>query len=254
MSSCARSGVIDCQVGQAVYAGPHVYHSAPRSQQHLSFSVMATVAPQRACTHSVERLHRDMTGSRADREAPCAPCVQPRRTMPISDVVSRTSHTETTKGGDPSKVDKDGAGTIVTTLEMAEQATADGLADGDTTGGVTSEELRQADLTFRTQMHGPRATAAAPDTRLTRILELRSTHPAMFVHTMKLFAARDASIAQVEQEIAERDQQIADLEGSVTSSRRPRRPRIELAVCGDEFDNRRTACMTRVGQPQRRRR
>ena len=56
--------------------------------------------------------------------------------MPIPNVVSRTSHTETTKGGDPSKVDKDGSSTLeeianhwqeftrltrVTTLELAEQ-------------------------------------------------------------------------------------------------------------------------------------
>ena len=118
-----------------------------------------------------------------------------------------------------------------------EKAKAEAIADGDTTGGVTSEELRQADLTFRAQMHGPHATAAVPDTRLTQILELRNSHPATFVHTMKLFAARDASIAQAEQEIAQRDQQITDLEGS----------RIELAIGGDEFDNRRTACVARVG-------
>ena len=68
----------------------------------------------------------------------------------------------------------------------------------------------------------------------------------MFVHTMELVSAHDASIAQPEQErdqqiavlTEQRDQQIAGLEG----------PRIELAVCGDDVDNHQSACMTRVGQ------
>ena len=174
------------------------------------------------------------------------PCIPPRRIMPIQNVVSRTSHTETTKGGDPPKVDKDGARKIeeiatqeltrltrVTTLELAEL-----VLEGDTTGGVTREELRQADITFCAHMQGPRATAAAVDTRLADILELRETHPAMFVHVMAVFAARDAPIARAEQAIADQDQQITDQEG----------PWIELAVCDDEIDNRRTACMARVGQ------
>ena len=38
--------------------------------------------------------------------------------MPISNVVSRTSHTESTKGGDPSKVDKDGATATTTNFAL----------------------------------------------------------------------------------------------------------------------------------------
>ena len=56
-------------------------------------------------------------GQLADASSAPEPCYG-TCTLSIPDVVSRTSHTESTKGGDPSKVDKDGASATTNNLAL----------------------------------------------------------------------------------------------------------------------------------------
>ena len=93
-----------------------------------------------------------------------------------------------------------------------------GVLVGSTTGGVTASEMRRADLTFMAQMQAPWRAEQAVDTRLRDILELRETHPATFVHVMSLFEERDASIRDLDQQIAERRQQITELQHQAGTS------------------------------------
>ena len=154
-----------------------------------------TIADQQAVvTHSMlpkpahEHCHQCDTVARADEPGICPACTMP------------------TEGTSGSESDEVGAAD----MPGHDDSGVSNVLTGETTGGVTREELRMADHTFRAQMHGPRATAAAADPRLADLLEIRETHPAVFVHVMSVFATRDAEIARNEQLLAERDLEIAD--------------------------------------------
>ena len=96
----------------------------------------------------------------------------------------------------------------VPATDMVEEDGTTGVLVGSTTGGVTVSEMRQADLTFMAQMQSPWRAEQAVDTRLRDLLELRETHPATFVYVMSLFEERDASIRDLDQQIAERREQV----------------------------------------------
>ena len=73
-------------------------------------------------------------------------------------MAGRSVPTASSKGGlvetSESKLDEMAVGD----LQGHEDSDVPSVLDGETTGGVTREELRAADSTFRAQMHGPCAT------------------------------------------------------------------------------------------------
>ena len=109
-----------------------------------------------------------------------------------------------------------------------------GCWSGAQTGGVTASEMRRRTSPSWLRSISVACSTQSVDTRLRDLLELRETHPATFVHVMSLFEERDATIRDLDQQIAERratgngaaTPRLGPVEAQpqVSQMRQPRRP------------------------------